>query len=173
MKKIGLIITAALFATPVPSLATQCTGGPRIFADVPREHPLCKEIESLFHDGITKGCKVEEDGTRYFCPDEPLTRAQGAAFAEHRDPFAQVDVDGKTLTNNHVLRSERVEQGVYFVQFTRTVWRRCSHEGWAQDFDDATVEVDHLFGTTDTVVVMTRLDGDPADMRFNVRLHCR
>ncbi|HTY42061.1 MAG TPA: S-layer homology domain-containing protein [Thermoanaerobaculia bacterium] len=45
------------------------------FNDVPTSHPFYREIEALFQAGITSGC-----GGGNFCPNNPLTRAQAAAF---------------------------------------------------------------------------------------------
>ena len=45
------------------------------FADVPDSHPFYKFIEALAASGITGGC-----GIGNFCPDNPLTRGQMAAF---------------------------------------------------------------------------------------------
>lgn len=175
-------ILAALFAVLVntgPAGATRCMfegeeDNNRIFADVPASHPMCKEIESLYRDGMTNGCGVE-GGELYFCPDEPLTRAAGAAFAEHRDPFAQVDRDGRIRISDHVLDSGYYEQGIYWIQFTRNIAPGCSMEGWSHDWRGPGVRVDVtlLWGTADTVLVETYVSGHPTDMWFNVRIHCR
>lgn len=45
------------------------------FADVPESHPFFQFIEALAASGITGGC-----GSGNFCPDNPLTRGQMAAF---------------------------------------------------------------------------------------------
>ncbi len=45
------------------------------FNDVPTSHPFYREIEAIFQAGITSGC-----GGGNFCPNNPLTRAQAAAF---------------------------------------------------------------------------------------------
>jgi len=45
------------------------------FADVPDSHPFSQFIEALAASGITGGC-----GSGNFCPDNPLTRGQMAAF---------------------------------------------------------------------------------------------
>jgi hypothetical protein len=47
------------------------------FADVPVGHPFCGFIERLAEDGITGGCTESN-----FCPDDPVTRGQMAAFIE-------------------------------------------------------------------------------------------
>jgi hypothetical protein len=46
------------------------------FTDVPANHPFADEIGRITEAGITTGCG---DGTRY-CPNDPVTRAQMAAF---------------------------------------------------------------------------------------------
>lgn len=166
----------------------------RVFADVPFDHPFCAEIESLYRDGITSGCRTEvksvevscpsgapedecqfeEIVTRYFCPEEPLTRAAGAAFAEHSDPFAQIDRDGRMQIGDHVVNAERFDKGHYWIQFGREV-QRCSMEAWPHDREGPGVEVDvdHLSPTIDTVEVFTTVNGNPTDMWFSVRIHCR
>jgi hypothetical protein len=45
------------------------------FSDVPPDHPFFPFIEALAASGITAGC-----GGANFCPDQPLTRGQMAAF---------------------------------------------------------------------------------------------
>ena len=45
------------------------------FGDVPTSHPFYQFIEALAASGITGGC-----GSGNFCPDNPLTRGQMAAF---------------------------------------------------------------------------------------------
>jgi len=52
---------------PAPSVAT--------FADVPTSHPFFPFVEALASSGITTGC-----GGQNFCPGDPLTRGQMAAF---------------------------------------------------------------------------------------------
>jgi len=47
------------------------------FQDVPPAHWAYSSIESLYSLGITKGCR---EG--FFCPDEPVTRAEMAVFLE-------------------------------------------------------------------------------------------
>lgn len=46
------------------------------FADVPTSHPFAAEISALASAGITTGCR----GGSHFCPDDPVTRGQMAAF---------------------------------------------------------------------------------------------
>lgn len=45
------------------------------FADVPTENPFHGEVEALLASGITAGC-----GGGNYCPDQPVTRGQMAAF---------------------------------------------------------------------------------------------
>lgn len=49
----------------------KCAG----FDDVLEDNPFCADILWLKHTGITRGC-----GNGNFCPDQPLTRRQMAAF---------------------------------------------------------------------------------------------
>jgi len=53
--------------SPAPGSAT--------FGDVPPSHPFFQYIEALAAAGITAGC-----GGGNFCPDQPITRKQEAAF---------------------------------------------------------------------------------------------
>jgi hypothetical protein len=53
--------------SPPPATAT--------FADVPPSHPFFQYIEAIHAAGITAGC-----GGGNFCPDQPITRKQEAAF---------------------------------------------------------------------------------------------
>lgn len=169
------VITALLLVVgSVPVEARGCVDGVRVFADVPNTHPLCVEIESLYRDGLTTGCRVDEDGLRYFCPNEPLTRTQGTMFAEHRDPFAQLDLTGRIWIGDHVVTAERFAKGHYWIQFSRDI-QKCSREGWSHDYGGPNVEVRvrRLSPTIDTVEVFTTIHGVSRDMGFNVRLHCR
>lgn len=146
----------------------------RVFADVPANHPFCAEIESLYRDGLTQGCRVEDDGTRYFCPNKPITRAASAAFAEHRNPFARLDESGRIHISDHVVNAERFAEGHYWVQFSRNI-QGCSREAWAHRLDGSLVDVrvTRLGATVDTVEVLTFLGAQPWDMGFSVRVHCR
>ena len=49
--------------------------GTPLFGDVPAAHPLCAWIEELARRGVTSGC-----GAGRYCPQEPVTREQMAAF---------------------------------------------------------------------------------------------
>jgi len=53
--------------SPAPGTAT--------FNDVPTNHPFFQFIEAIAAAGITAGC-----GGGNFCPDQPITRKQEAAF---------------------------------------------------------------------------------------------
>jgi len=53
--------------SPPPAFAT--------FADVPTTHPFFQYIQAIYAAGITAGC-----GNGNFCPDQPITRKQEAAF---------------------------------------------------------------------------------------------
>lgn len=172
MKLIAILISALAISAPLE--ARGCVDGERIFADVPFDHPFCQEIESLYRDGMTSGCRVDEDGTRYFCPDAALTRDMAAAFVEHRDPFAQISPRGKFRISDHAAYAERVQRGVYWVQFTRDI-QVCSMEAWSHDRHGPAVDVrvGRLFSSVDTVSVETFVFDLPTDMWFNVRLHCQ
>lgn len=174
MKIATLAIVLATLTFTLSANAMVCVDGERVFADVPGEHLFCEEIESLYRDGMTTGCRADEDGTLYFCPDEPLTRAQGAVFAEHRDPFVFSDRDGRGWIMDHARDVERFDKGHYWIQFERDI-QHCSMQAWPHDREGPGVEVDvdRLSPTIDTVEVFTTVDGHPTDMWFSVRIHCR
>ena|SRR5690606_26053027 len=48
------------------------------FQDVPDSNPFAADIEWLASEGITRGCNPPQN-TR-FCPNDPVTRGQMAAF---------------------------------------------------------------------------------------------
>jgi hypothetical protein len=52
-----------------------CVPGQEMFNDVPASSPFCPFIEELVRRGITGGC-----GGGNYCPNNPVTRAQMAAF---------------------------------------------------------------------------------------------
>jgi Chaperone of endosialidase/S-layer homology domain len=52
-----------------------CVAGQEMFNDVPASNPFCPFIEELSRRGITGGC-----GGGNYCPDDPVTRQQMAAF---------------------------------------------------------------------------------------------
>jgi hypothetical protein len=58
-----------LQVSPAPAVAT--------FNDVPTSHPFFRFIEALRAAGITGGCSASPP---LYCPDDPLTRGQAAAF---------------------------------------------------------------------------------------------
>ncbi len=70
-------------------LPPACTG---LFDDVPCPGPFTDWIEQLFNEGITGGC-----GARGYCPGDPVTRAQMAAFllkAEHGSGYTPPPCSG-------------------------------------------------------------------------------
>ena len=58
-----------LQVSPAPAFAS--------FSDVPVGHPFFPFVEALVAAGITQGCAVSPPR---FCPDDPITRKQMAAF---------------------------------------------------------------------------------------------
>jgi hypothetical protein len=57
------------------------TSGPATFSDVPTTHQFWGYIERLYGTGITSGCFVHPiTGEKRYCPDDPVTRGQMAAF---------------------------------------------------------------------------------------------
>jgi hypothetical protein len=63
----GMIVGYVLRVSPAPSVAT--------FGDVPTGHIFFQFVEALASAGITGGC-----GGGNFCPNNPVTRGQMAAF---------------------------------------------------------------------------------------------
>ncbi len=64
---LGAYVVYKLQVSPAPGTAT--------FLDVPTNHQFFRFVEALVDAGITAGC-----GAGNFCPDQPLTRGQMAAF---------------------------------------------------------------------------------------------
>ena len=54
------------------------------FSDVPLSHPFVRYIQKMYSLGITGGCAT---GPLRYCPDDPVTRGQMAAFIERAYPF--------------------------------------------------------------------------------------
>ena len=49
-------------------------GRKTIFRDVPRNHLFFKEIQALEKEKITVGCYEDDEGNRFFCPEQPTPR---------------------------------------------------------------------------------------------------
>jgi hypothetical protein len=64
----------ALFAAMLPATAVAATS----FTDVPADHPFYTDITWLAAERITKGCNPPANDQ--YCPDDPVTRGQMAAF---------------------------------------------------------------------------------------------
>src|SRR5690606_32120357 len=71
-RAIAMAVTAAVLAVGSVAVAAQQ------FEDVPEDHVFSKDIAWMAENGITRGCNPP-DNTR-FCPDDPVTRGQMAAF---------------------------------------------------------------------------------------------
>ena len=54
--------------------------GSEIFADVVAESATNAAIGWAAEEGITSGCRTEEEGARFFCPKDIASRAHIAAF---------------------------------------------------------------------------------------------
>jgi Peptidase family M23/S-layer homology domain len=87
-RRLRLVVTTAVFLTALPaSMATgfedpaaatpDATVYAPSFADVPVGHPFDTSIRAVLASDITRGCNAA--GTE-FCPDQPVTRGQMAAF---------------------------------------------------------------------------------------------
>ena len=66
---VGVRVFYRLQVTPAPAVAT--------FNDVPTNHPFFRFVQALVAAGITSGCSASPP---LFCPDDPVTRKQMAAF---------------------------------------------------------------------------------------------
>lgn len=62
------------------------------FTDVPETHLFFNEIRWLAEHGITRGCNPPANDR--FCPDEPVSRGQMAAFLNRALGWPATDVDG-------------------------------------------------------------------------------
>jgi hypothetical protein len=57
------------------------TSGPATFSDVPTSHQFWGFIERIYASGITAGCFQHPiTGHKKYCPEDPVTRGQMAAF---------------------------------------------------------------------------------------------
>jgi S-layer homology domain len=79
---------------PIPA----CVAGSEMFNDVPASSPFCPFIEELSRRGITGGC-----APGLFCPGDPVTRQQMAAFLVKvvaSEPFHLVGAAGEPPFQN-------------------------------------------------------------------------
>lgn len=91
MKQLTIILAAAALATAALLTAGAAMADPpipvcdpadeRVFADVTADNLFCPFIEELWRRGGTVGCRTDEDGTRWYCPNEGPNRGQFAAIA--------------------------------------------------------------------------------------------
>ena len=65
----GIVVGYLLQVSPAPNTAT--------FNDVPTGHLFFQYVEAMAASGITAGCSAAPP---LYCPDQPLTRGQMAAF---------------------------------------------------------------------------------------------
>ncbi len=82
---------------PDASTAAQQRGWFADFLDVPSTHMFHDAVERLFRSGVTAGC-----GGGNFCPGDPVTRAQMAAFllrAEHGPGWAPPPATGAVFAD--------------------------------------------------------------------------
>ena len=80
--------------------------GSEIFADVVAESSSNPAIGWAAEKGITSGCRTEEDGARFFCPQDIASRAHIAAFL-YRHVGASYELAGDS-------DFEDVGMGVYY-----------------------------------------------------------
>ncbi|HLT95891.1 MAG TPA: S-layer homology domain-containing protein, partial [Acidimicrobiia bacterium] len=76
-RTIGTSLVIGLFSAVV-ALAVPGFGSEPSFEDVPENHLFAEEIAWLAIEGITRGCNPPQNDQ--FCPDDPVTRGQMAAF---------------------------------------------------------------------------------------------
>lgn len=101
-----------------------CISGQEMFDDVPASHPFCPFIEDIARRGIAAGC-----GGGNFCPSEALTRGQMATFvsrtmAAARPRWALVDEDGSIVRQSGGVSAQRIQAGIYIVDFGSPVTGR-------------------------------------------------
>lgn len=68
-----------MMITEVVTVTITPTSAPPVFSDVPSANWERTWIETLYRNGVTTGCSTEPLD---YCPDQPVTRAQMAAFLE-------------------------------------------------------------------------------------------
>ncbi|MPZ52866.1 MAG: hypothetical protein GEU79_09055 [Acidimicrobiia bacterium] len=79
VRRLPVFLTATVLAAGLllPTLVLGASqSGP--FDDVPDPHNFARDVEWLAESGITHGCNPPENSL--FCPDDPVTRGQMAAF---------------------------------------------------------------------------------------------
>lgn len=86
MRKL-LIAASIVVAVSAPAIAVAQHGDGGGFSDVPADHPFHEDIAWLASEGLTRGCTENA-----FCPDDPVTRGQLAAFLHRQAGGAQDDL---------------------------------------------------------------------------------
>jgi|FLYL01.1.fsa_nt_gi hypothetical protein len=89
-----IALVTALVVAPVTAIASHS------FTDVPDTNTFHADIEWLKDAGVTKGCNPPSN--TQFCPDDPVTRGQMAAFMHRLADNQVVDadkVDGKDASD--------------------------------------------------------------------------
>lgn len=94
-----------------------CIPGQEMFDDVPASNPFCPFVEEVARRGIAQGC-----GDGNFCPAAALTRQQMAVFvsrtlAAAKPRWALVDEDGSIVRQSGGISAQRIEAGIYIVDF--------------------------------------------------------
>jgi hypothetical protein len=84
MRSFRVLAATCLLAFAAPAMAQNCVG----FTDVPSSSPFCEHVEWIKNRGITTGCTATA-----YCPDNPVTRLQMAAFLKRfGDALTPVDL---------------------------------------------------------------------------------
>lgn len=101
-----------------------CIPGQEMFDDVPASNQFCPFIEDVARRGIVAGC-----GGGNFCPTAALTRGQMAVFvsravAAAKPRWALVDEDGSIVRQSGGVSAQRIQAGIYIVDFGSPVTGR-------------------------------------------------
>jgi hypothetical protein len=86
MRKL-LIAASIVLAVSAPAIAVAQHGDGGGFSDVPADHPFHDDIAWLAGEGLTRGCTEHS-----FCPEDPVTRGQLAAFLHRQAGGAHDDL---------------------------------------------------------------------------------
>ena len=82
MRKLVFVVVLVLAILPFGAARAQfCPGAaPYVFTDVPANDAFCGFVTRMAVDGITGGCQIIDANNRLYCPNDPVTRLQMAAF---------------------------------------------------------------------------------------------
>ncbi|OGP77299.1 MAG: hypothetical protein A2V86_00180 [Deltaproteobacteria bacterium RBG_16_49_23] len=111
-----------------PGLSASVTITLTRFQDVPANHPSFSRIEAIAAAGITRGCQSDDPATlqneALFCPGNPVTREQAAAFMIRtlngadpvgvcaQPPFSDVPVDDIFCIHIEQMATRGITRGI-------------------------------------------------------------